>query len=257
MKSNGSVLFRRIFGIILSVSILLAGICLIAGCLSIYYSGAEQLYTRAAVAQTFKKIAAPVYICLALTVAGFVWELISPSKPKAQKPKPAYLNILNRLSAKKDITGKAAANGIFKERKLRKTVVTVRTALLLAASFVFFSYALNSANFDRSNINGSMIRAMWVMLPCLAVPFGYSVFAVFAIEKSIKREIELLKSAPAADTPATANAVNNSRKINVSVIRTALIVIAIAILIFGFFSGGTADVLTKAVNICTECIGLG
>ncbi|MBQ8580085.1 MAG: thioredoxin [Oscillospiraceae bacterium] len=26
---------------------------------------------------------------------------------------------------------------------------------------------------------------------------------------------------------------------------------------YGAAAGGTADVLTKAVNICTECVGLG
>ena len=32
---------------------------------------------------------------------------------------------------------------------------------------------------------------------------------------------------------------------------------AVLLLIWGFVSGGAADVLTKAINICTECIGLG
>ncbi|MBQ2981771.1 MAG: thioredoxin [Lachnospiraceae bacterium] len=39
--------------------------------------------------------------------------------------------------------------------------------------------------------------------------------------------------------------------------RIAFIIIGIGILIYGFATGGTRDVLTKAVNICTECIGLG
>lgn len=44
---------------------------------------------------------------------------------------------------------------------------------------------------------------------------------------------------------------------NVKIIRLVLLSVAITILIFGFVTGGYADVLTKAVNICTECIGLG
>ncbi|MBE5939024.1 MAG: thioredoxin [Lachnospiraceae bacterium] len=40
-------------------------------------------------------------------------------------------------------------------------------------------------------------------------------------------------------------------------LRISLLVIGLALLIFGFISGGTADVITKAINICTECIGLG
>jgi hypothetical protein len=32
---------------------------------------------------------------------------------------------------------------------------------------------------------------------------------------------------------------------------------AVALVILGVFNGGMADVLGKAIKICTECIGLG
>ena len=40
-------------------------------------------------------------------------------------------------------------------------------------------------------------------------------------------------------------------------VRYAFLAFGIAIMVYGFLSGGTVDVLTKAVNICTECVGLG
>ena len=40
-------------------------------------------------------------------------------------------------------------------------------------------------------------------------------------------------------------------------LRLALLCVGIGIFVYGFFAGGTADVMTKAVNICTECVGLG
>ena len=39
--------------------------------------------------------------------------------------------------------------------------------------------------------------------------------------------------------------------------RLVILGVAIVALILGAVFGGYADVLTKAVNICTECIGLG
>ena len=36
-----------------------------------------------------------------------------------------------------------------------------------------------------------------------------------------------------------------------------ILAVAVSILIYGYMNGGTADVLTKAINICTECVGLG
>ncbi|MBQ3229893.1 MAG: hypothetical protein IJB49_02620 [Clostridia bacterium] len=54
------------------------------------------------------------------------------------------------------------------------------------------------------------------------------------------------KSAPAAENKKALLAV-----------RLSLLFVALAVRLFGYFSGGFNDVLTKAVNICTECIGLG
>ena len=53
---------------------------------------------------------------------------------------------------------------------------------------------------------------------------------------------------------------NKERKLSPKsalIIKIAVITIGIVSLIFGAIFGGFADVLTKAVNICTECIGLG
>ena len=40
-------------------------------------------------------------------------------------------------------------------------------------------------------------------------------------------------------------------------LRLALLAVGIGLFTYGFLAGGTADVMTKAVNICTECVGLG
>lgn len=39
--------------------------------------------------------------------------------------------------------------------------------------------------------------------------------------------------------------------------RLVLLAAAVVLIIFGIFNGGMRDVLVKAINICTECIGLG
>ena len=44
---------------------------------------------------------------------------------------------------------------------------------------------------------------------------------------------------------------------NTKPLRLILAVLAIAFLILGVKNGGARDVFVKAVNICTECIGLG
>lgn len=135
--------FRSIYKILLSISIIGAGICLIIGCISIYFAGNG--YSREIVSDMFSKINIPIYICLGLVVGDAVWELISPTKKK---------------------------------------------------------------------------------------------------QKTFNKKVD------DTQTPATTD---NKTKIT----RLVILGVAIAVLILGFAIGGYADVLTKAVNICTECIGLG
>lgn len=40
-------------------------------------------------------------------------------------------------------------------------------------------------------------------------------------------------------------------------VQVALLCLALALVLWGVARGGIADVLAKAINICTECVGLG
>ena len=54
-----------------------------------------------------------------------------------------------------------------------------------------------------------------------------------------------------------ANAQGSPTSKKVKITRFIILGVAIVSLVLGAILGGYADVLTKAVNICTECIGLG
>jgi hypothetical protein len=41
------------------------------------------------------------------------------------------------------------------------------------------------------------------------------------------------------------------------IIRGSVVAVAVAFVVVGIINGGMNDVFTKAVAICTECIGLG
>lgn len=260
MKKETIVRIHRIYGALLSISIILAGLCLIAGCLTIYFTGVHT-YSREIVAETFSGIAIPIYLCLTLTILGFVWEIISPLEIPKTKPVKAYTFILNRLLEKKDLNqcDDALLLSIRSERKSRKLHTVIRTVLIVISSIIFLCYALNSNNFHPSEINASMIKAMWLLIPCMAVPFVYAIFTVYHNNKSLQREIELVKQLPASVTKnnheSTVSEQHSDK--NMNLVRCALLIVGITVMIYGFVSGGTIDVLTKAINICTECIGLG
>ncbi len=255
MTKNPTILLRRIFNILHSASIIIAGICLMAGCLSIYSFG-EGVYTRQIVAETFSQISLPVYFCLILTIIGFVWDFVSPAKAEKEKKHIPYAHILNRLISKKDLSAcdEATLNEISKERKSRKIHTIIKSIIICISCSVFLGYALNVDNYS-TDINASVIKAMYILIPCLVIPFAYSLFTAVHNEKSLKREIELMKKSPAKESAEENEVKTNDKAVNI--VRFALLLIGIGFFIFGYFDGGAADVITKAANICTECIGLG
>lgn len=252
MTSKTIALLHRVARILISLSLVTAGICLIAGCLAIYHADA---YSREEVADTFAVIAVPVYMCLALILIGFLLDFFYKIKEIKKAPKVNDM-LLERLQSKKDFACAEASlrEAVLNERRQRRVLTGVCAGVVASACLAFLAYSLNPANFT-DNINASVIRAMWVLIPCLTVAFITSVAIVYANERSIRRELELLKSA--ADAPQ-GNAITTERP---QALRTAvligLLVLSIGAAIYGFLAGGTADVLTKAINICTECIGLG
>lgn len=50
---------------------------------------------------------------------------------------------------------------------------------------------------------------------------------------------------------------NHFQERHILLIRAMLYVLAVVFIVLGVMNGGLRDVLVKAINICTECIGLG
>ena len=265
MTKETIIRIHRIYSVLLSIVIVIAGLCLIAGCINIYNLG-DNPFSREIVAETFQGIAVPVYLCLGMTLLSFLLEavlsvtdVLPPERKNMGSQKP-YPVILRRLYSNKD-TEKcedSVKNQLVSLQKNRKLHIILRTVVLIISSIAFLIYALNGSHFHQTDINGSMIKAMWILIPCLIVSFGYALFTAIHNERLIQKEIELLKQAPAADNVKPKDSANETaaqKKLNTY--RLAILFVAVFCFTYGLLTGGTADVLTKAINICTECIGLG
>jgi len=241
---------RGICGIAVSVLLGAAGICLIAACAGIYFSG--EGFSRQAVAQAFRPIAWAIWLCLGGIVAAFAVRLWLPQSEKS-KPEKQLGTILKQLRATRepDEAQRSAADSLVKARKVLQGITL---GLLAAGSLVFLVYALNGSHFHDQNINGSVIRAMWWLLPCMGLPFLWAVIAAYSCRRCLEREIKILREAPRAAAPLPAQ---TKPQRNAGWARWVILAVGIGILVFGYLTGGTLDVLTKAINICTECVGLG
>ena len=253
MSTNKPKNIHFVYSVILSAVIVLAGLCLIAASLHIYFAG-EHIYTRQIVAEHFSMIAIPVYLCLALVLGGFLLELAFPREKKRPSPAAQQAMVLKNLQKRRVLEDgeQDVIAAICNEQRLRRRNTSIGWLLLVLGTIVFLSYGCNGANFHSNQITGSMIRAMWVMLPCLAIPFAWALFAAHHAKGSLSREIELWKKVPTGEVKA-----EDGKTDRTNLIRGVLVAAALLLIVVGIFSDGTADVLTKAINICTECVGLG
>ncbi len=273
---------HRIYGIVCGAVAVVAGICFILSAYSLYpfiqihvletVAKPQQAYTYETIGTAFSRIAIPVYLCLALVIGGIILNAIWP---QTRKKVPAEKNlplILARLQAKTDLnqcspTLRRYINKECAERRLYALIGIILTGI---ATLVFLIYALNPANWlseivqsdafphVKLSFNFSMSNAFSILCLCFALPLEYCIFYTYYRKYSLMYQINLMRQANTAAPGTTAVAAPVSLPASVICIaKYAILVLAIAILIYGACTGGTADVLGKANRICTECIGLG
>ena len=255
MTQNQRKALRITYYTLVSLMLAVAAILLMVACVSIYRTG-DHPFTPEVVAAAFAPIALPVYICLGLVAVGII---LHPLLPTEDKSDPDMTPVTyKRMQSRVDLSLCPAelVSKVNKERSARIINQLITAILLVLGAVVFLVYALDFNHFHQSDITGSMINAMWVLLPCMGVPFAYGVFTAFFGRASQKREIALLREVP-AEARITPAAAEKKQTKAVAVVRGAIILVAVACIVGGLLCNGWADVLTKAINICTECIGLG
>lgn len=255
MKFESFSRIRRPLRILLSISVILAGLCLMWACLRISLTG-DHTFSRKAVAEAFRLISLPVYLCLGLTVLSLLAQLIPCPVEKQTLEQPLQMT-LARMQERIDLTRcpDELRHQVQTLRSTRKLYNFTGRTVLVLSSILFLIYGLNSKNYHPSLINASMIRAMIWLIPCIFVPFVLFLFIDRKNRASMSAELQLLKSAPKESQIIPPKHRRNRRRI--FILRMAMLALGFVFLVYGFFAGGSVDVLTKAANICTECIGLG
>ena len=246
---------HNIYAVTVTVITILAGLCLMSACLGIYLSGDEP-YSREAVAAAFSLIAIPVYLCLGTVLLGFVLELLLPMEAKQRSITRQHKLILSRLYASRDLTQAEPPlrHQLQKEQHIRRVCRIVPASALAFGVLVFAAYIFSGDRFTLDNINRCVIRAAVVLLLCTGLPFGVGVASSYRCLHSMDKEITLLKQLPKREFTDPIPTKNGS---SLLIPRLVFLTLGLVLLIYGFFTGGTADVLVKAINICTECVGLG
>lgn len=245
---------RTVYGCVLSALLILTGLCFILSALSIYYGGGENPYTPEAIEERFSMIAIPVWITLGAILGGIVLHLIFPSQKKREVPISHKRDLLIRRFEKKNTDDPTYREVAKKEHTKRLYFRLLAAGISLLSALPFFLYALNPQSYRYPQYNESVIGAMPTLLLC-SVLLALSVAVCSHLcDRSYQRQLRALSALPAKAENATAP----QKKVPILwTVRVLLLLAALLLLVLGIAGGGMADVLSKAINICTECIGLG
>lgn len=123
-------------------------------------------------------------------------------------------------------------------------------------------YLVNPANFTSRELEPVTGRMLWHIAPWIFAGFACAILCECVRGRSFRREIDLAARSPErasfknAQTDSGASREKRARLAKTAA-RAAMFALAVGLLALGAANGGMRDVLVKAINICTECIGLG
>lgn len=273
MKAESAYKTRFWYGIFLGVFTVAMGILFIVEAADIYYADPNgNPYSYEVVGEHLKTVLIPAILWLIAVIAGFVLSVIWPVAAK-KRHKADDRAIIKRLKARVPAEGTdsfADRKKLYDKLTIVKIILwSVCAAFAIAAAAVSIAYLADVSHFPANDITGSMIKMLRSVLPWIGTAFMLFIVVTLYEHFSAKRELRLIKELivlgkgnhakepTAALSRANAVlAVLGSEK-SILIIRLAVLAAGLTFLIWGVLNGGASDVLIKAINICTECIGLG
>lgn len=283
MKEKTCKTVRLCYGIALSLMTVITGALFIWQTLDIYLSGGNRPFTAEIVSERLARIAPAFWIWIAMIVIGFVlWEVFAvPAKRSPLKDDCYALRRLKKLIPEKVGEGSLSSLKAVKQGELIELIVKiVATALCLAGIAYGIAYLATAANFPKTNVNGEMLNMAAHLAPCafaaLLILCGVTLYLSLSAKKQLPLVKQLISSAKADEksgveavyavsgtaAASVAGAYGKwkallNHKYFILGVRIALAVFAATFIILGIVNGNMRAILIKAINICTECIGLG
>ena len=250
----------RIYLIIQAVLCVLLVVLLSLSAVTIYREGAarkaeqplEPIYSRGIVAEKFAPIAPLFFAALGLMIAGLVLGIRDENADRpAASPELRRDLVVARVSQPSEDMRMA--------RSRQKRWLLAGWAAFALCMLPISVYMADSAHFPLEDLEGMFYSLIRVLIPWTAVGLGALAVCSRMREKCVLRETEaaqarLKEEKESGVMPGPKAA---SRAGSPAALQIALLVMAIGLIVAGMLNGCALDVLYKAINICTECVGLG
>ena len=144
-----------------------------------------------------------------------------------------------------------------KQCKLVKVLLVLVTAVDLSiAGTIGLLYVCNPLHFPSATPNTAIIRMALILTPLVIYAFICLIVYTFIEEALAKRQVKFIRKLIALKAVENIE-IKNKKQIGILVTRIVVLTISIIFITVGVINGDLVDVLKKAINICSECIGLG
>lgn len=258
---------QKIFKICLSVLTGLVAAQFIVQVWWLFLSGGETPYTVESIAYHFSMIKGYGAWILLVVVGGIVF-------PEQAEKTVGLVETEKKIERLKErLPLGYQTEEMKKTQKLQKILCWVCFAICAVVSVCIMILMLNT-NYEAA-FTGAFFQShteaeklVWVALLSIAM-LGCCSAAAYVNERSRVQELALVKAAIAENAKKGIKAEKRESAVapskfaflgtekSVLISRIALGVIGLVFVVAGISNGGMADVLEKAVQICTQCIGLG
>lgn len=127
-------------------------------------------------------------------------------------------------------------------------------ALAMVPIVLYMTNANNFAQSDPKGLEAVLAAMVLFVVPWAAVGIGILSIAFILRDKSIRKETEYARKCEKGENGHEAP---KSHGKAVIAVRCVVLVLAVTFIILGINNGSAKAVLSKAITICTECVGLG
>ena len=247
--------FEKIISLATSVCVAVLGVMFIACCAHLYFTGGDEPYSRKRVGEYLLLLIVPAVITLIGVVAGVI--LNSANKQTTDTKANLTKQYLLSVRAKKidiDSFEEKVRGAIVAERKKRATVKAIFISLSAVCYIICVVYVIFFCEYSVENLSRDVMTAFAGALPFGILGVAMNVPSILLCEQSAARELDLIKGGKKI---AAEKAGDGNEEVISLVAKVVIIAISALFILLGVLNGGMADVLGKAIKICTECIGLG
>lgn len=248
---------RLIYGIII-FQIFLTALAFLIQILRIYFGHKNEIpiFTRSLTGKYLLEIIAIIIITiLAIIVVG-----VLSYKYNLDDKRTAKITYLAKLKALVNIIPLNKQDSLeYKEliklRNKRYYAYGVATLISLVCVLFSFLYMFNTKHFISNGDAFKQSKKLFMYLsPWVIISFIAFIVAKFYEEYNAKKAIDIAKM---IINPKECEKKVTKKSRGILIAQISILVVAVALIIFGSVTGGASDVFIKAAKICSECIGLG